>query len=61
MITFIEIQDYTGNYTTAENFYAVLLGNKSALTGGSGKVLNSGPNDQVFIFYSDHGAPGFVS
>jgi len=25
---------------------------------GSGKTLNSGPNDNVFFFYADHGAPG---
>jgi legumain len=23
---------------------------------GSGKVLNSGPNDRVFIYFADHGA-----
>ncbi|XP_012458334.1 vacuolar-processing enzyme-like [Gossypium raimondii] len=32
--------------------------NKAALTGGSGKVINSGPNDRIFIYYSDHGGPG---
>ncbi|KAK5837185.1 hypothetical protein PVK06_012995 [Gossypium arboreum] len=35
-----------------------VLGNKAALTGGSGKVINSGPNDRIFIYYSDHGGPG---
>ncbi|KAI4365354.1 hypothetical protein MLD38_021346 [Melastoma candidum] len=53
-------KDYTGDSTTAANLYAVLLGNKTALTGGSGKVLRSGPNDNVFIFYSDHGSPGVI-
>ncbi|KAJ6428594.1 hypothetical protein OIU84_020303 [Salix udensis] len=33
---------------------------KSALTGGSGKVIDSGPNDNIFIYYADHGAPGLV-
>jgi len=28
---------------------------------GSGKIVNSGPNDHIFIFYSDHGSPGLVS
>jgi legumain len=28
---------------------------------GSGKVLETGPNDNVFIFYSDHGAVGLVA
>ena len=41
-------------------FFAAILGNKSALTGGSGKVVNSGPNDHIFIYYSDHGGPGVL-
>jgi len=28
---------------------------------GSGKVLESGPDDNVFIFYTDHGAVGLVA
>ena len=28
---------------------------------GSGKVLQSGPNDDVFIYFADHGAFGIVS
>ncbi|XP_044342821.1 vacuolar-processing enzyme beta-isozyme 1 isoform X2 [Triticum aestivum] len=39
---------------TAKNFYAVLLGNKTAVTGGSK------PNDHIFIYYSDHGGPGVL-
>lgn len=39
--------DYTGEDVTAENFLAVLKGNKAAMEGkGSGKVLDSGPNDE---------------
>ncbi|KAI4311338.1 hypothetical protein MLD38_036243 [Melastoma candidum] len=53
-------KDYTGSTATAANLYAVLLGNKTALSGGSGKVLNSGPNDNVFVFYADHGSPGLI-
>ncbi|WMV42415.1 hypothetical protein MTR67_035800 [Solanum verrucosum] len=53
-------QDYTGKYCNAQNFYGVILGNKSALTGGSGKVVNSGPNDHIFIYYADHGGPGVI-
>ncbi|OWM63444.1 hypothetical protein CDL15_Pgr022189 [Punica granatum] len=53
-------KDYTGEDVTANNFFAVILGNKSALTGGSGKVVDSGPNDHVFIYYSDHGGPGVL-
>ncbi|PPD77939.1 hypothetical protein GOBAR_DD25139 [Gossypium barbadense] len=50
-------KDYTGENVTVHNFFAAILGNKSALTGGSGKVVNSGPNDHIFIYYSDHGGP----
>ncbi|CAJ0591592.1 unnamed protein product [Cylicocyclus nassatus] len=47
--------------TTAVNKYvfeAVLTGNsaRAALYGGSGRVLKSTSADNVFIFYSDHGA-----
>lgn len=54
------MQDYTGKQVTAQNLYAVLLGNKSALSGGSGKVVDSKPNDRIFLFYSDHGGPGVL-
>lgn len=53
-------QDYTGEDVTVGNFFAALLGNKSALTGGSGKVVDSGPNDHIFVYYSDHGGPGVL-
>ncbi|KAI3703405.1 hypothetical protein L1987_73456 [Smallanthus sonchifolius] len=53
-------KDYTGEQVTAANFYAVLLGNASALTGGSGKVVASGPFDTVFVYYADHGGPGIL-
>lgn len=54
------IQDYTGKEANVKNLYAVILGNRSALTGGSGKVLDSGPKDHIFIFYTDHGSPGVI-
>ena len=47
--------DYTKSHYTVENFYKVLAGNE---TSNGGKTLKSGPNDNVFLFYSDHGAPG---
>ncbi|KAK8963633.1 hypothetical protein KSP40_PGU011084 [Platanthera guangdongensis] len=53
-------KDYTGKEVTSENLYAVLLGNKSAVNGGSGKVVDSKPNDRIFIYYSDHGGPGVL-
>ncbi|KAK7311408.1 hypothetical protein RJT34_09540 [Clitoria ternatea] len=53
-------KDYVGEDVNADNFFAAILGNKSALTGGSGKVVDSGPNDHIFIYYSDHGGPGVL-
>lgn len=53
-------KDYTGEAVTPTNFLNVLLGKN--MTGiGSGKTLLSGPSDRVFIFFSDHGAPGLVA
>ncbi|EPS73966.1 asparaginyl endopeptidase [Genlisea aurea] len=53
-------KDYTGENVTAANFYAVIQGNKTGVKGGSGKVVDSKPNDHVFIYYSDHGGPGVL-
>ncbi|CAM0952711.1 unnamed protein product [Alopecurus aequalis] len=50
-------RDYTGEDVTVNNLLAVLLGDKPAITGGSGKVVNSGPDDHIFVFYADHGSP----
>ncbi|KAL2544965.1 Vacuolar-proCES [Forsythia ovata] len=41
-------------------FSPVILGNRTALTGGSRKVVDSGPNDHIFIYYADHGGPGVL-
>lgn len=53
-------KDYTGAQVTSKNLYAVLLGDKKAVEGGSGKVVASGPNDRIFIYYADHGGPGVL-
>ncbi|RDX72677.1 hypothetical protein CR513_47798 [Mucuna pruriens] len=53
-------KDYTGENVTAENLFAVILGDKSKVKGGSGKVINSKPDDRIFIYYSDHGGPGVL-
>lgn len=53
--------DYEGNDVTPENFIAVLTANKTAISGGNGRVLESGPNDEVFIYFSDHGSPGLIA
>lgn len=56
----LAFQDYTGAAVTVSNFYAAILGDKDAIKGGSGKVVNSGPNDHIFIYYTDHGGPGVL-
>ncbi|MED6167640.1 hypothetical protein PIB30_004864 [Stylosanthes scabra] len=53
-------KDYTGGNVTTENLFAVILGDKTKLKGGSGKVIDSKPNDRIFLFYSDHGGPGVL-
>ncbi|KAE8664390.1 Vacuolar-processing enzyme [Hibiscus syriacus] len=53
-------KDYTGEDVNVNNFFSAILGNKSAITGGSGKVVDSGPNDHIFIYYTDHGGPGIL-
>jgi len=50
-------KDYTGMKVTASRFLEVLKGESSA----GHKVLKSGPNDNVFIYYTDHGAVGLVA
>ncbi|KMT17972.1 hypothetical protein BVRB_2g033180 [Beta vulgaris subsp. vulgaris] len=54
-------KDYTGDSLTTLNLLAAILGNKTAIKGGSGKVVDSGPNDRIFIYYSDHGSPGVLT
>jgi len=55
------LKDYTKGDVTPENFLNILKGDKQAMNGiGSGKVIDSGPNDHIFVFYTDHGAPGLI-
>jgi len=49
--------DYKGPAVSMENFFKVLQGNKTA----PGRVLSSTRDDDVFVFYTDHGAPGYVT
>ncbi|XP_046678468.1 legumain-like isoform X1 [Homalodisca vitripennis] len=56
------IKDYTKEEVTPENFINILTGNKKAMEGkGSGKVLESGPNDHVLVYFSDHGSSGLIA
>ncbi|CAG13252.1 unnamed protein product [Tetraodon nigroviridis] len=51
-------KDYTGDDVTPENFLAVLKGDSA---NAKGKVIQSGPNDHVFVYFADHGAPGILA
>lgn len=53
--------DYRQMDVTPTNFLNVLLGKQDAMKGiGSGKVINSGPNDHVFVNFVDHGGAGVI-
>ena len=56
-------KDYTGDDVNAETFLAVLQGDKEKvknLLGREGKVINSGPDDYVFVNFADHGGAGIL-
>jgi len=53
------VVDYQGDNVTAETFLNVLTGKRSGAT-VNGKVLESGCDDNVFVYYSDHGATKLV-
>ncbi|GKA53504.1 ribonuclease H-like domain-containing protein [Tanacetum coccineum] len=53
-------KDYTGEDVRVDNLFAVLLGDKNAVKGGSGKVVDSKPEDRIFLYYADHGGPGVL-
>lgn len=46
--------------TTQKNYLAVLTGDKSKVHGGSGRVLESTEQDDVFLTFFDHGSPGAI-
>jgi legumain len=51
-------KDYTNAQVTPENFLNIIKGIK---TDSTQKVLQSGPNDDVFIYFADHGGPGLIA
>ena len=39
-----------------------MLGNKTAVSGkGTSRVLESTADDNVFLYFADHGAPGLIA
>uniref|UniRef100_A0A8C6VCS8 Legumain n=1 Tax=Naja naja TaxID=35670 RepID=A0A8C6VCS8_NAJNA len=56
------LKDYTNEDVTPDTFLAVLRGDAEAVKNkGSGKVLQSGPKDHVFVYFTDHGGPGILA
>jgi legumain len=53
-------KDYTGRDVTPKNFLNILSG-KSMDGIGSGKTIQSTADDDVFVFFADHGAVGLIA
>jgi len=54
--------DYRGNDVTAENFLKVLQGDAEGMKGiGTGRVIESTSEDNVFVYYADHGNKGLIA
>ena len=53
-------KDYVGDEVSANNFLRVLEGDAQLKAKGK-KVLQSTNKDHVFVYFSDHGAPGLVA
>jgi hypothetical protein len=51
-------RDYTGSEVTPANFLNVLRGIK---TENATKVLETGPDDDIFVYFADHGATGLIA
>lgn len=50
-------KDYVGRDVNPDNFFKVLNGDKTLKSRGK-KVIESNSNDNVFIYFADHGAQG---
>ena len=53
-------KDYVGREVTPKNFLAILSGDTELESQGK-KVLKSTAEDHVFVYFSDHGAPGLIA
>ncbi|XGW02894.1 hypothetical protein V3C99_014712 [Haemonchus contortus] len=53
--------DYKGDAVSAGNFLAVLKGDRDAVQGGNGRVIESNENDRIFVYYTDLGATGLMA
>ncbi|KIH48230.1 peptidase C13 family protein, partial [Ancylostoma duodenale] len=53
--------DYRNTAVTPQNFLNILKGNASGIVGGNGRVIESNPNDRIFVFFTDHGGVGMIA
>ncbi|RCN49704.1 peptidase C13 family protein [Ancylostoma caninum] len=53
--------DYRNSAVTPQNFLNILKGNASGVVGGNGRVIESNPNDRIFVFFTDHGGVGMIA
>lgn len=54
--------DYQKQDVTPSVYIAVLTGDKNAVKGhGNERVLESGPDDFVFLNFADHGGPDLIA
>uniref|UniRef100_A0A175YME9 Legumain prodomain domain-containing protein n=1 Tax=Daucus carota subsp. sativus TaxID=79200 RepID=A0A175YME9_DAUCS len=51
---------YAGVPKVLTHLRSLSISDTPSVPGGSGKVVDSGPNDRIFIFYTDHGGPGIL-
>ena len=47
--------------TTNQTYLIGAVVQAPKVIGSTGKILKSGPEDRVFVYYADHGAPGVFS
>ncbi|XP_025192744.1 legumain-like [Melanaphis sacchari] len=53
--------DYKGEDVNSTNFLKIITGDKEAMQSiGTGKVIEGGPKDKVFINFVDHGTTGLL-
>ena len=53
--------DYKGEEVNSENFLGVITGDESRVTAETVKVLKTTEEDNVFIYFTDHGSVGLLA
>ncbi|KAJ1373475.1 hypothetical protein KIN20_035881 [Parelaphostrongylus tenuis] len=53
--------DYKNSSVNPENFLNILKGNATGVKGGNGRVIESNPDDRIFVYFTDHGGVGLIS